>query len=279
MYNLNLASYEEPPQDLVFSHGYDRDIDFFVWVLEIDGLQVSPFNQHPDGDRSLRSRGITADGWQAWLTNTIRHLHYGQLLLDYDSHTQLWQSIQPQMKQSALEFARRTNADLAIVEANLDRYFAQRAATYEQALTTAKQLYGEEAPPDVRRNKPPSVWQGEPAVADRLYELWSEFLLVSDQRNQSWDWLNNSNQEDDEPNPIPQNSDRIDLWTRVQQYRDRIKSLKIYLVGYSYSVECVIPPNSLLISASLESQTKQCFDDRIVSAVERLALCNASQQP
>lgn len=42
-------------------------VDFCVWVLEVDGLKVAPFDQHADGDCSLRTAGLTAQDWQAWL--------------------------------------------------------------------------------------------------------------------------------------------------------------------------------------------------------------------
>ena len=44
-------------------------VDFAVWVLEHDGLQVSPFNKHSEmlGNRLLQDLGFTADNWQSWL--------------------------------------------------------------------------------------------------------------------------------------------------------------------------------------------------------------------
>src|SRR5579884_2820571 len=52
--------------------GFDLMIDFCVWVLEMDGLQVIPFDQHPDGDGSLRAAGMTAEDWQVWFLQMIR---------------------------------------------------------------------------------------------------------------------------------------------------------------------------------------------------------------
>lgn len=49
-------------------------VDFAVWVLERDGLQVAPFDQHPEilGNRLLRDTGFTADDWQVWFNHLVK---------------------------------------------------------------------------------------------------------------------------------------------------------------------------------------------------------------
>jgi len=49
----------------------ERPVDFCVHALQRDGLRVRPFDQHPDGDRSLRDAGLDAWIWQTWLTTVI----------------------------------------------------------------------------------------------------------------------------------------------------------------------------------------------------------------
>jgi hypothetical protein len=46
-------------------------VGFCVYALVRDGLRVPPFDQHPEGDRSLSERGCDADGWSKWLTAVI----------------------------------------------------------------------------------------------------------------------------------------------------------------------------------------------------------------
>lgn len=46
-------------------------VDFCLWVLEIDGLRVAPFDRHPDGDAALRQAGLTAQAWQAWFDAVV----------------------------------------------------------------------------------------------------------------------------------------------------------------------------------------------------------------
>src|ERR1700680_2908489 len=61
----------------IFSRDFSKEIDFCVWVLEVDGLHVPPFDQHPDGDGSLRAAGLAAENWQSWLVRIV-DLQYRQ---------------------------------------------------------------------------------------------------------------------------------------------------------------------------------------------------------
>ena len=63
MFLLESPPPEHPDPLFFLSLGMGSAIDFCVWVLEKDGLRVAPFDQHPDGDGSLRSRGMTAEAW------------------------------------------------------------------------------------------------------------------------------------------------------------------------------------------------------------------------
>jgi len=63
--NLNNLQYVSPI-------GFNRDLDFCLWTLEVNGLHVSPFDRHQGGHGTLRSRGLDADTWEAWLT-TVAH--------------------------------------------------------------------------------------------------------------------------------------------------------------------------------------------------------------
>jgi len=50
---------------------FNQMIDFCVWTLECDGLQVPPFNRHLDGDHALRDAGITAANWSTWFSHVV----------------------------------------------------------------------------------------------------------------------------------------------------------------------------------------------------------------
>lgn len=60
-----------------FSGGFNMTVDFCIWVLEVDGLYVPPFDQHPEGDGSLRAAGLDAEAWQSWLMRVV-NLQYEQ---------------------------------------------------------------------------------------------------------------------------------------------------------------------------------------------------------
>jgi hypothetical protein len=54
-----------------YRQGSDPAVDFCLWVLQVDGLHVPPFDQHPDGDGSLRALGLTEDSWQTWFLRVL----------------------------------------------------------------------------------------------------------------------------------------------------------------------------------------------------------------
>ena len=54
-------------------HSYlDLGVSFCIWTLRVDGLRVPPFDQHDDGDNTLRRAGLTADNWRVWLAEVVR---------------------------------------------------------------------------------------------------------------------------------------------------------------------------------------------------------------
>ena len=59
----------------LFRYGFNMMVDFCVWVLEQDGLQVDPFNAHPEGDRTLRSAGLQAQEWRLWTDKVVQLQH------------------------------------------------------------------------------------------------------------------------------------------------------------------------------------------------------------
>jgi hypothetical protein len=48
-------------------------LDFCVQTLKRDGLRIHPFDEHPDGDSSLRNRGLNAEVWRQWVASVITH--------------------------------------------------------------------------------------------------------------------------------------------------------------------------------------------------------------
>jgi hypothetical protein len=55
----------------VIHSAFSSEIDFLIWLLEVDGLKVSPFDQHSEGNFCLRDQGMTEEMWLSWFTTTV----------------------------------------------------------------------------------------------------------------------------------------------------------------------------------------------------------------
>jgi hypothetical protein len=260
------------------SSGYKSHVDFLVWVLEIDGLHIPPFNQHPQGDQSLKSRRITADLWKSWMTQVLQYFYYDNVFSCRNSSVlQGNQNYQALLNQRALELAERQNIDQSAVEEKLTRYAARQQAEAEQLLEEAQQFYGGVMPPHLYPNNFPSIWTGESTLIDRLQELWAEFQSIYQQRRSQWDWLDLPQSINYQPELPPEAGERRDLWAQLKPYQAHLRTLKVYLVAYPYTVSYAQPPVSCLISVSPESQRRQLFYDQATQAAQKLVQLNQAQ--
>lgn len=55
----------------VLTPGPGRETYFCVITLIRDGLRVPPFDRHPDGDGALRTLGLDATAWLAWVREVV----------------------------------------------------------------------------------------------------------------------------------------------------------------------------------------------------------------
>ncbi len=55
-----------------YSYGGDWNVCFPVWCLVADGLRVSPFELHAEGNGRLRELGLDASLWQGWIVTIVR---------------------------------------------------------------------------------------------------------------------------------------------------------------------------------------------------------------
>lgn len=46
---------------------FNTMVDFAIWLLQSDGLQVAPFDRHDEGHGLFRTMGADARSWRAWL--------------------------------------------------------------------------------------------------------------------------------------------------------------------------------------------------------------------
>jgi hypothetical protein len=70
MNGMTLTRYR-PASGWHVSLGFNSMIDFCVWLLEEDGMQLAPFDRHPGGHGLLRTMGIDPVAWRRWLHHIV----------------------------------------------------------------------------------------------------------------------------------------------------------------------------------------------------------------
>lgn len=227
---------QEPPWAL--KESFSPEIDFCIWVLEVDGLRVPPFDRHAEGDGSLRARSMNAEDWQSWVTRIV-------LLLD---QRLLWH-IEDQQSS---------------VASSLKKLKAWQEQQYQQAATAVRQIYGESHPPNIWISNPSDIWDGEPSVGELLRELWSRYQSVFGERENNWS------------EQLVQAPGSQRLYDALIPYQTRIASLALYLVAYPEPVEYLVPPVSAILSVNNERSGSDTFKERVVHAAEGLAVVGNS---
>lgn len=245
-------------------------IDFCVWVLEQDGLRVPPFDKHPDGDGSLQARGMTAENWLDWTRKTALLLDQ-RLEWELDPIARREWSIEQYEQLKARAMAQDPDAffpqlERAQLVEQLDRQYNWRVAQRQKMQAIMRQVYGDVPPPDAWEDEI-TVWDGERAIADRLYELREHYPVR--EREQAWLDLNL-----DEAGRI---TGPLELIVKLEAAFDSIQSelaeydgAEIHLVTYPYPVEMALLPGALVLSQSSELRNQQMFDDRINHAINQL---------
>lgn len=71
MYFKGNKSLEGKENTWNFSHGFNMMVDFCIYILQVDGVRVSPFDLHSEGNGILRMRGFTTDDWHLWLGEVV----------------------------------------------------------------------------------------------------------------------------------------------------------------------------------------------------------------
>jgi hypothetical protein len=197
-----------------FSHGFNMMVDFCVWVLEVDGLHVPPFDAHADGDGSLRAAGMNTENWQRWLIQVVQLQHEQDLFF-------------------------RKNRSKETVQEKMALY--------------SSEVYN-----------PPLAWQGNDEVRQRLLALWEHYGKVSNGRK-AWEQpLARAWQKDER-----QIGKR--LYDQLQPYHQRIEPIAIHLVAYQQPLIYLIPPVSVVMSASQGRPDAGEFRTRVLEAAAGLS--------
>ena len=214
-------------------------IDFCLWVLQVDGLHVPPFDQHPDGDGSLRASGLTAEDWQSWLLRVM-------------NHEQKEQDVE-QLRQIHLAEYLKASKELDL------EHLQQRRRAELFKVSTQPPL---PAPPEFRYHL--ASWRGNAAVRDRLIELEEQYKQVADQHNRLCDDMSRALHKEER-------RARTRLYDELKPYFTRIPPLTIYFAAYEFPLDYIVPPSTLFITVQEGQPEAQEYRERVLAAAAELA--------
>lgn len=143
------------------------EVDFCVWILVVDGLQVTPFDRHPHGDGSLRALGLTQQSWRAWGARVVKAAEARtKWTLDDDvaSDNEFDEMLARILRLSAGDGPIWMRAMKAIRAGGiLVGHFCRMVLGARASHETLPQL------------DPIEEWSGEDTVRERLAELWAMY--------------------------------------------------------------------------------------------------------
>ena len=222
-----------------YHQGSHPTADFCLWVLQVDGLHVSPFDRHPEGDGSLRALGLTENAWQTWFLRVLDPVR---------------------SKQDVEQLRQRHLAAYLKLSGEPDLQHLQRRREAELLkLATAPPL---PSPPEVSYHL--ASWTGSTAIKDALIELEKQYTRIV-HRCDRW-------REDVERALLREERKAATrLYDELKPYHTRIPPLNIYLVTYESPLDYLVAPATLLITVQEGQPEPQEFRARVLAAVAELA--------
>lgn len=228
------------------AHYYEFNpyIDFCFWVLELDGLKVSPFNQCSEGNGELQARGLTATSWRTWLFQVVAWQDQRLGWAGYSEESIIEHLAN--LERHAVET--NQEIDLFTRRATLVEDLAWKFQQYQQAATEVglspsptlgTQIYLES--PD-----PSQIWDGALSVGERLKELWKLYITRMFSRRHQEQCVQ-------EEQLSPQ------LWSMLASYKDQLPVLHIYQVAYPQPLEYIVPPAAIILSLASGLPDSEAF--------------------
>lgn len=237
---LEIPSTTGSEREIRVYRSWDGDVDFCVWVLEVDGLQVPPFTHHADGNGQLRAQGLTRSDWQQWISRVVvcrdPRLLWGlsiNELLQYD-HVDL------------IEYGVELGVDASLVDREQMEAFEQRQAQQAQA---QHRVAIAQLPSDVSLAailsgvSPLDLWMGSSEVGEHLTKLWQEYRSQPPRSRSDIDAMMATQ--------MPAIADR------VQALHLEISMLDVYFVRYPALLSYVCSAVGGLISIPPQSRVDQ----------------------
>lgn len=257
----------------------DGDINFCVWVLQIDGLSIPSFSHHSDGDHSLQNQGLNAESWQSWLARVVAtkhpyldcHVPNIQAKVAEEISSKEWEiNKYVELIKTLPDDANYVDLKRTLPDDATQEDWSRFRASIQRRLINSEQQYQQAVRQlgDIPRNvTPPELWNGVPAVREQLTELWQRYKVICEQSQVAlWETLT--------PQGVARHfHERYSnvSWSDLEQYQSRLNALMFYVVEYPEPIEYIVPPISILISQPEWKCENEDLRSRTLSAAERLA--------
>jgi hypothetical protein len=208
-----------------------RPVGFCVWVLLQDGLQVSPFDVHAEGNQRFRRAGMDAAGWVRWFDVVVTREVEGheRIRMGGELEPALWFESDPP--------------------------------------TVAEQLRMKQA---LRAKTPPALWQGTDEAGELLDDLWDEYSNQPVLRRNRFPHTPRDLEEPSLLEAPGTSEQRHRLYGSLRQLGTDLPSLYCYAVAYPTLVVREVAPMALVIT-SPRQWTWERYRDAMVAGVEGLA--------
>lgn len=226
--------------DWSFAGGFrEPSLDFCLWVLQVDGLRVPPFDQHPDGDGSLRAIGLTASDWQVWFLRVI----------DPEQRERDIKQLQQQAFAAYLKLSGEPDLE----------HLQQRFQAEQRTISNDPRL---PSPPEWHFYH--ASWRGNNTIRNRLIELHEQYKHVSAHHERLCSDVSRAQTKEERRSGIR-------LYDELKPYATRIPSLSVYFVGYDYPLDYLVFPATLLMTVQEGQPGPQEYRERVLAAVAELA--------
>lgn len=222
-----------------YREGSDPTVDFCLWVLQVDGLQVPPFDQHPGGDGSLRALGLTADDWQTWFLRVL----------------------DPTQREHDVEQLRQLHLAEYLKIANIPDMEQLKRRHQAEALKISTDP---PLPPAPLFHLYQASWRGSSAVKNKLLELEARYQQTERQRDER-------SKEMERTLLRQEQKAATRLYDELRPYHHRIPPLNICLAAYPAPLDYLVAPATLLMTVQEGQPDSPEYRERVLAAVEELA--------
>lgn len=219
-------------------YGPEPIINFCCGVLLLDGLHVPPFDQHLDGDGSLRDLGLTEASWRAWFLRVIDP---------------------QQRKQDEEELQQQSIAEYLKISGEPDLEHLSRRIRAEQ-LKMSKDL--PLPPPEYHFYH--ASWKGSISVRNRLIDLQKQCNQMDIQYNKICSRILRVLQKEEYKS-------EMDLYDELKPYHTRIPALIIHFVAYESPLDYLVSPATLIMTVQEGQPDFQEFRERVLAGAAELA--------